>query len=113
VQTCEGAHREGEAVWVRAVGVGPRDWPWRGSCYVFSMRDAVIASVLCFVGFALATPVVVLAMAALEIERSAGFLVSWWVYGFALSLSAFAIRVLIPVRRPYHSATNHRRSGTP
>ena len=77
------------------------------------MRDAVAASVLCFLGFTLATPVVILAMAALGIERSADFLVSWWIYGFALSLSAFAIRAVIPVRRPSHSATNHRRSGTP
>lgn len=73
------------------------------------MRDAIIASVLCFVGFALTTPVVILAMAALEIERSAGFLVSWWVYGFALAVSAFTIRALIPVRRPSHSATSSRR----
>ena len=69
----------------------------------------MIASVLCFVGFALATPVVVLAMAALGIERSGGFLVSWWVYGLALALSAFTIRAVIPVRRPSHSATTCRR----
>lgn len=73
------------------------------------MRDAVIASVLCFVGFALATPVVVLAMAALGIERSAGFLISWWVYGFALALSAGTARALIPVRRPSRSATSSHR----
>lgn len=72
------------------------------------MRDAVAASVLCFLGFTLATPVVILAMAALGIERSSEFLVSWWVYGLALSLSAFAIRVVIPVRRLPHNATSSR-----
>lgn len=73
------------------------------------MRDAVIASVVCFLGFTLATPIAMLALAAFGIERTEQFLVSWWMYGGALSLSAFAIRVAIPVRRPSRSAKSSHR----